>query len=347
MKIVKLKFKAPIHIHGVANSYDKTDKTIHSDVLYAAIMQTWATMGMTDWIPKSAEEQEDFAISSLFPFTENKEDKGVSFFFPRIYKPFKSNKYSEKNAKKVKKIEWIDFDYFMDLLKCDVEIDENHVQDKFLARQRIDTRFMKESVNQRNASVVLDDTDYEDTDDKKQKSTTYYVAQTWFAPNSGLFFLYDGNDNFFDERFLPALRLLADEGLGTDKNLGYGIFEFECENLPTEMQNKIDELKESDCQYSTNLSLFCPPQEGFTEIVKNAKYEILKREGFVTTPAFNTLRKKPVYMFREGGIFCNKKHIFGKTMNLKPDNTSISHPVWRVGRSIFLPIKVNSHEGTK
>ena len=43
-------------------------------------------------------------------------------------------------------------------------------------------------------------------------------------------------------------------------------------------------------------------------------------------------------MFAEGSVFKTDKAIAGLTTNVKPD-FAVTHPVWRVGRSFFVPIK--------
>lgn len=336
MKIVQLQLNTPLHIHGITESYDQSSRVIHSDMLYAAIMQAWAMLGKSEWIPKTADEQTAFAISSLFPFTRATKSNSTCFFFPRIFKPFKPTTFVKESAKKIKKIQWLDFDYFFQLLSSEAEVKAEHLQEQYLCKETIETNFMKTAVSQRYSSKGGADDDTE-----TRPGTTYYVEQIWFKKGSGFFFLYDGDDTFFNDKLLPALRLLADEGLGTDRNLGYGKFEIKVEELPSEWQQKWQQLQTTDSPFRTNLSLFCPPQNGFEQLMNGAKYELLKREGYITTPGSNTLRKKPVYMFREGGVFRTNDSLLGKTVDLKPEKQNVPHPVWRVGRSIFLPVKIS------
>jgi len=84
------------------------------------------------------------------------------------------------------------------------------------------------------------------------------------------------------------------------------------------------------------------------EILSDDKisYQLIKRGGWITTEPYTTYRKKSVYMFAEGGIFKlnSDKNIetLGKTVNLKPEAEflKIQHNIYRVGKSIFLPINI-------
>ncbi len=72
LKIIRLKFTAPLHISNVRGDYDISEKTIHSDTLYSALIEAWSVLSMEKFVPKSETLTIDFTISTLFPFYFNK-----------------------------------------------------------------------------------------------------------------------------------------------------------------------------------------------------------------------------------------------------------------------------------
>jgi len=47
-KIYRLVFETPLHISDVREDYSKSEQRIHSDTLYAAVMQAWAMLDKSD-----------------------------------------------------------------------------------------------------------------------------------------------------------------------------------------------------------------------------------------------------------------------------------------------------------
>jgi hypothetical protein len=76
-------------------------------------------------------------------------------------------------------------------------------------------------------------------------------------------------------------------------------------------------------------------------------YDFERRGGWITTSPHNTLRKNVIYAFTAASVFkCQSKGVEAKGnvgIDLKPDLPSIDHPVWRCGRALFIPIKLNSN----
>jgi CRISPR-associated protein Csm4 len=55
-------------------------------------------------------------------------------------------------------------------------------------------------------------------------SEPYYVDKIFFHKNAGLFFLVEAEEKTL-EMLKAAMRLLSDNGIGTDRNVGNGQFE--------------------------------------------------------------------------------------------------------------------------
>ena len=70
-KIFKLHFTAPLHISDPHDDLGNSQKVIHSDTLYAALMSCLAKRG------ESLPEDGDlgFTVSSLFPYFQKDKDR--------------------------------------------------------------------------------------------------------------------------------------------------------------------------------------------------------------------------------------------------------------------------------
>jgi len=246
----------------------------------------------------------------------------------------------QKNAKKV---EFIDKDFFEKLRKQGSLGDySTFVKGKFLTQKNITS----EKSNTREKSITADFIQSEvfprvriprDGGDAEP----YYVDRIFFKENSGIFLLAQFDNEEIKKEFISALRYLADEGIGTDRHVGNGLFEFDKEE-----GFNFEETIQSG--YSINLSLFCPNSNEINNILNDDKvaYEIIARGGWITTPEYNTLRKKYIRMFKEGSVLKINKNIDGRVVNITPEKNKLPeharniHPIYRVGKSIFLSVNL-------
>lgn len=331
--IIKFKFEGPLHISNPRpNEYSASEKIIRSDSIMAAIMQAWALLGHADWIPKEENPDAGFAMSSLFPFYEDKEPV---YFFPKPYFNYlKQNSASNNEAKKIKKIEFIDQEFFSCALMGEPKDLPANYNGKYLTLKNLPKgRSLMEG------DVVPRISKGTQEGDPK----IFYMERIYFHEQAGLYCILNAEVEI-KSRIKMALDYLEDAGLGTDRNVGNGKFTCKIDsmelNLPT------------DANFMTNMGLYCP--ESKAELVslldENARYDFIKRGGWLSEP-HNTIRKKSVYMFKEGSVFKGDSTIdimlYGKLVDLRPDNDSlgesksISHPVWRNGKTIFVPVKIN------
>jgi CRISPR/Cas system CSM-associated protein Csm4 (group 5 of RAMP superfamily) len=92
-----------------------------------------------------------------------------------------------------------------------------------------------------------------------------------------------------------------------------------------------------------NLSLWCPGQDELsTGMLQESSFALVKRGGYLagsSLPEYRHFRKRSVYMFMEGGVFPAMNKLQGKIVDLVPPGVSGMHPVWRDGRSLFIPLK--------
>lgn len=327
--IYKLHFTTPVHLGDARDDYGVSLKTIASDTMYAALISCLAKLGET--IPNNGDL--GCTISSLFPFYQkDKEDGNAVLFFPKPLKlTLPQSKEALNERKKIKKVTWLDATYFSKILQGEQLFNEqtlggDAIQGEFMTDKPIDKDFVTSQVSSR-VTVPRD---------FAEDAKPFYMDRISFKGYSGLFFIVEGDVANLEK----ALKLLQLEGIGTDRNVGNGYFEYE----PCEIELDIPDNSE----YAMSLSSFVPESKDQLQTMldsNNVAYDFQRRGGWITTPPNNTIRKNVVHTFTAASVFkrqCDGVETVGRVdINLKPDLEKVEHPIWRCGRALFLPIKVN------
>lgn len=330
LKICKLHFTSSLHIGDRKNDdYGISLKTIPSDTLYAAMTAVLAKSGVS--LPSDGDL--GFAISSLFPFYQESPNSTPVFFFPQPLQAQMPHLQDLGERKKVKKIKWLDTHYYEKVLQGTKLFDNNredigNIHGEYLSQTEVPKDFLSSQVIQR---VTLQ------SRVGKEDALPYYVDRISFKDYAGLYFVTVGDTRLLEQ----AMPLLSLEGIGTDRNVGNGFFEFEITEL--------DLALPSCAEYAVSLSLFIPESKAQFEAMVSSDfvaYDIERRGGWITTYPFQSLRKNAIYGFTSGSVFYKKidgVEVIGRVVNLRPDVEFTSenlHPIWRSGKSILLPIKV-------
>ncbi|MEA3494436.1 MAG: type III-A CRISPR-associated RAMP protein Csm4 [Bacteroidota bacterium] len=330
-ELVKLKFTSPLHLsRGQTDFYDKSETIIHSDTIKSALFSC-AKVLFQESITKDF--LESFLISSAFPFNED------DYFFPKPISdiPLRINdiKGKAKENKKLKKLDFLNKYFFEKTINADefFDVSKNNFSKngKFLVKENQQVNIFESEVQQR---LVM-------PKGEEDNPTPYYVDRLFFRNNTGLYFLLKANDNKIRNVIIDSLELLSQQGIGTDRNVGNGQFDFELVK-----DFKINVPDKSNSQMT--LSLFLPQNHEISDdTLKNSRYQLLKRGGYISSPEnmdILTFRKKSVYMFKEASVFPLKK-LQGKILDLKPDNVQgLNHEIWRDGKAIFIPLKIISND---
>lgn len=358
-KLLKFHFNTPLHIGTVREEYSHSGKKVHSDMLYAAIMQAWSVLGMSSLLSDIGKKEDEtgnlsFTLSSLFPFTQEKQlaselarnqnAKKTIYFLPRIFKSFSKETIltakRQNKTKRLKELEWFDLDYFSKLVSDpnDLAIDLDHISGKYLSQLNFDPNFLNNGIQAR-AAIPR----------KHGDANPYYVERLYFENGSGMFGLYKGTAETW-KHIEAALHYLQYEGIGTDRHVGNGKFQLEVLDHHTEEVMSFTNLLNREEGYCTNLSLYSPDsQQKLEAYLSGSKvgYNLIKRGGWITTEPFMTLRKKSLFMFTEGSIFSrptsSSNNTGGKIINIRPETDDfrpISHPIWRVGKSLLVPVNL-------
>ena len=319
--VYRLRFTGPLHIGDTRDDYGASLRSISSDTMYAALTATLAKMGRV--IPENGDL--GFVISGLFPFYKKNPTDSPILFFP---KPLSLSlpRLKEENAneaKKMKRILWIDQYYLLSILwgKDIFAFDSigRCLHGEFLTGDSFDEFFLVSEVLER-ATISRA---FEDT-------KPFYMERLHFKGDSGLFFLAEGDTALLDE----ALPLLANEGIGTDRNIGNGFFVFE--------KDKFEINLPDDADYGVSLSTFIPGDKTRLANLLSGDavaYNLARRGGWITTPMYTSLRKNAIYAFMPGSVFLGLCSGDGRIVDLAPEGL-VNHPVWRCGKALVLPIKL-------
>lgn len=324
--VYKLHFTSPLHIGDCRLDYSISMKMIQSDTLYAAVTSCLAMLGVP--IPEGGDL--GCTISSLFPFYQKDKQAEAVYFFPRPLKnslPLDNIQY----AKKIKKVAWLDKDYFERMIQGKTLLGDksviNDLRNEFLTSRSIPDKFIVSEVLPR---VTVSRTGKED-------AVPFYMDRVYYKDYSGLYFLVQGDTSLLDK----GLELLQYQGLGTDRNVGNGSFVYETDTLELECAENADNV--------VALSLYIPKnREVLAQMIggENVAYDFVRRGGWITTPPNLTMRKNVIYAFTPASVFCKEGTAIpfceGTIVDLNPHVKgldTVEHPIWRNGKAIFVPIR--------
>lgn len=338
-KILKLLFRSPLHLSkGKTDDYGESEELLHADTLKSALyvcarqLQGGAVVGDSDAFFRR------FRISSAFPFVADE------LFFPKpsvkiqAFDP--ADVAEDRQAKKHKKLTFFGQRYFEDLINerkrklrtADLTADGRFISDHPSAKETVQGQLQ-------NKVVFASDVQQRVTipADYAKDPLPYYVDRLYFGEEAGLWFAFDGDESVYAE-VLAALRLLGDNGVGTDRSVGNGQF---CV-LEAELTLTVPDQP----THQVLLSLWCPDRTEIDEpFLQASSYGLVKRGGYIASPdrpEHLTYRKKSVYMFTEGSVFPAGRVLAGNVLNLKPDVADVTQNVWRDGLALTIPITQSS-----
>lgn len=350
--IILRNFKGGLHLSlGKEDNYDRTQTMLHSDTLKSAIAVCALQLGLSEGGDELKKFMKSFCISSAYPMA-TLADSSNQYFFPKpnIADRLKVESDAKKNdtcdakkadtgdTKKAKKIAYVEKSLFEKLLVQEQTITSEHIKGgkfAFDTEQDTDTDFeLFETQGDQHVTIPRDGA---------SDSTPYFMDKLYFNEGCGMFFLTDAKGDAL-KHLIACIKLLADNGIGTDRTTGHGQFVFDEESDVESITLHLPE----NASHQLCLSLYCPHQSEISEQLSESYYDLIKRGGFIANPANDnhlSIRKKTVYMFAEGSLFPNSSDRKGKIVDLKPDDVglqekgqvALQHPIWRDGTGIFLP----------
>lgn len=325
-EVLKLNFNSPLHIGTGRETYDSMMSQLHSDTLSGAIASTWCKLFGADDLDAF---MQSYTLSSCFPF------KADSYFLPkpqgRISVTFSDlEEYSSR--KKIKKIQYIELPLWEKLINgeglscksCQLVGEGFLATEATVANWKHDSKLYVKEVQQR---VTV-------PNDCSEDPKPYYFERLFFAEDAGLFCLVQV-DPSWKKRFRQVVEVLGDSGVGTDKNVGNGMFVLDVDSVNMSLPEKEDRVM--------LLSLFTPSEDELNEMnLDGSIYSLVERGGFMAGSSYDQfahLRRRSIYAFTVGSILACE-HIAGRIVDLAPTwNDDRMHRVLRDFRAFSVPVK--------
>jgi len=166
------------------------------------------------------------------------------------------------------------------------------------------------------------------------RGSIFHVGRTVFAEGCGLWLLADVQHE--GELLDMLLHILADQGIGGERNAGYGAFTLDAFSPPTLPS------AERAARVMTLARYNPAPDEWEAGVLgPNASYELVDVGGWLAAPGVRAQRRKRVRMIEVGSILAAPVPVIGRIVDVCPEYDlpgAPSHPVYRSG--IALPIGV-------
>lgn len=307
-----LKPKSPFHLGVREGMREGSETIIHSDTLFSALCHSFYLLyggeKLEELLEQSRSPTPPLKVSSAFIFTEQGNNRHFFFPTPRNQIP---------QDKEQKKIQFVEQSEWEKLLRGK-KIDEHTGNLQQLLRSAIHhDEVPMVTINRMTGTV-------------RAEGGFFHTGLCWLK-DAGFFFLYQVTDEWRD-KFIAAVRLLCDEGIGGYRSVGKGFFyqpEFRSIELNTP-DNYDAELM---------LSLYYP-DENESRNLQLGFYELIERKGYIYSPAIRTYRRKEVSLFAEGSVFPGRDRK-GMLIDVTPDGKPEPHPVYRNGLAFTIPCLLN------
>ena len=364
----RLKFKTQLHLGrttGPAQTgklgLEKTEIYIPADTLFSAICQTWATFydpaSLTDFLNQYTAKGGSlpFTLTSAFPFADN------VYFFPKPLTLRESKDTPEKvkteAKKKIKKLQFVSGNLFQRIISGHlpefspdkpIATTLNGEEIYLMNSEKIWVN-AEENKHLREALFLNNETENEEINiwqtptrprvtigSRNASSEIWHLQTVQFNKKCGLWFAADFDNDETKHKIETLLRVLGDNGIGGERNAGYGAFDFDTASI------EIPDAQGSN--QSMTLSPICPKSADQLEhlLKGDVAYTLTSSSGWVSTPG-TVARRKQVNMFAEGSVLNTCDEPVGRLVDLKPDNWA-QHPVYRYGYAWQVGIKGTPNE---
>ncbi|MHB2153073.1 type III-A CRISPR-associated RAMP protein Csm4 [Calditrichota bacterium GD2] len=327
--IYRLTFQTPLRIGEEGVGAEKLTPYVPSDTLWGALVSAHFTLGL----PFDFEDL-PFYVTSAFPFY-----KECLLFPPPVGAldylldaPGESQAGRVKNLKKIKYVDQQLFELLINGRQPDFE-------NLCFYDAQPDVLTLQEITGLKNGPLYRVYERPRVTVDRFTGSGAegqiFYFSQMAFAKGAGLFFLAEFKDDRTRTAFEAALRLLCDEGLGSDRTVGRGFFCFE--------SGEIDLNTPPKSPFFTTLALYLPQKSEIEELFDTAaRFKLARRKGYAAHFQVRGKRLGQTLMFGEGSVFrrpSGAARFPGKTAVALPKDALPGVPfnVYRYGRAFDIP----------
>ena len=324
----RLAFKGPIHLStGREGDLADLDVLPRSDTIASAIVALWrhVTPGASDQEVTRIAAQPPFAVSSAMPAVlAGGKWETLLFLPPGIFD--RVQRLSSSERKSLKRVRFASVESLRSLLngrmptgvvaRDDALIPANFDGELWTNRSRL--RLQVDRMG-----------------DRPMDGQLYEFGGIHLANDVCLTVIIDFIDAGCRSTVEAALALLGDEGVGADRTAGYGSF----------VVDHAEEGFVADLGTGAriSLSLLHPTRDeiGGGLLDPPAEYLITSRGGWATSMSAASFRRKVVNMLAEGSLVkdLGSRRYGDSAMVLEPGDSGPSHPVYRLGTAVTLPIK--------
>lgn len=294
-RLYKLRFKTPVHFGGESGSSGlvSSEVVFKSDSFFSALCMEAAAAGLLDELLAAARAGK-LLLSDLLPFA------GEEYYLPKPFLPVKSEKKKNagtdmKNRKLFKRLSFVPVSGFDDYTAS------------FSGGKAFDAEKALAGIDALGASGVRTQVALTGMD----KSLPFHIGVFSFAQDCGLYLIAGTADENVVLLLENLVHALSYAGIGGKKSSGFGKFEMddviELDEPYHENLEKIAAmLGAGGCAMTLNTAL---PLDGELEAaLDGAAYSLLRRGGFIASPAFSAapLKKNELYAFACGSCFVNR-----------------------------------------
>jgi len=300
--LVKLNFRAPLHIGSSTLGEEDTYDYAPSDTLFSALCHAYlgafGTPALEELLGRF-DGSPPFLISSAFPYHEDT----LFLPLPRVEPKERPEREEHGDRKLLKETSWVSLENFGRLLRgTDLELPDDLGPQ--LPRKELLPR------------VALDRT--------SSNSSIYYVRRAVFPENGGLWTILDVRDESLEAPLRQTFHLLGDMGLGGERTMGCGFFEPEFGDVPPVLSQHLE---------GTAKPYVALSRVGGEESVGAVdRYTLVESRGWMSSPTGLQRKRKSVFFFGEGSSF--KDRATGRLLDVTPQDGP-DHNVYRYGFGMY------------
>lgn len=312
-KLCKMKFLSSVHFgNGMLSD---GELSLYADTLFSALCHEAIKKEGTSGVEKLVlfVREGRFMISDLFPYNKQ------SYFLPKPCVEQNSDNMKDSKQYKISKmLEFVSLGNISNYLAGTLNYQEEFEKLRIMG---------KRSLNVRASIQGLCET------------MPYHVGSFQFNEGCGLYFILGYEDVEVLEFIEGLIKGLSYTGIGGKTSSGYGKFSYIISNdLGKDWEEHLKQNEEVDSVYMS-LSISLPKENELDSVVKDARFRMLKRSGFVLSNGMaqsqigKELRKKNLYVFQHGSCF--RTRFEGGVYDVANYIMDNMHPVYRYAKPMF------------
>jgi len=308
--LYKLKFLTPVHFgeSNSAQSLVESKAVLCADTLFSALCHTALQMqdsGGPEQLYQMA-KQGLLRLSDAFPW------KNETLYLPRPFmEPSVRSALPADNMKLLKKLKYLPLDAYKSYIAG------------LASGTPPDPAQLSCSFGTADSAVKAALQDGEDT-------LPYTIGLFRFFHDCGLYFIA-GLENDSDFALLSRLvSALGVGGIGGKTSSGYGSFDV-TEAGTVKDQVLLQGLSDVHADRQVSLTTSLPCDDELEQAMDGASFQLVRRSGFVSSPALPRPRKKEEQVFLASGSVFGMRYC-GDVWNVAPAGC---HPVYRYGIPVF------------